>query len=240
MWDWTAAFKGETRVQGFCTSQFGSGMHECYVRKDRDGVVRLWMRKSSRASSWLPEGDGMPVFKESAPPSMPPPIAKRKKDAHWGRISIQATIRAWFPFMAVDSPAEMAEIRSEWDTRFSQLPADEDGTDVQPSQRLVWRALPVLSYSVGEDGATPQVARILGRTALRHLDATAGVTSGLENPPVNPLTGAGRTAADVARDLAAYKAYVRSIEISDCPAVFQADYLLMHPQGPHPPRLLHL
>ena len=38
LWDWGEAFKPHmTKISGFCTSQFGSGMHECYVRKDKEG-----------------------------------------------------------------------------------------------------------------------------------------------------------------------------------------------------------
>ena len=38
LWDWKAAFAPHTtKIQGFCTSQYGSGMHECYVRKDKNG-----------------------------------------------------------------------------------------------------------------------------------------------------------------------------------------------------------
>ena len=38
LWDWSQAFKPHIiRMGGFCTSQFGSGMHECYIRKDNEG-----------------------------------------------------------------------------------------------------------------------------------------------------------------------------------------------------------
>ena len=57
LWDWKLAFKPHLdRIEGFCTGQYGAGMHECYIRKDAEGVVRVWMRKSSKASGWLPEG----------------------------------------------------------------------------------------------------------------------------------------------------------------------------------------
>lgn len=62
LWDWKAAFKQHSdRIGGFCTGQYGTGMHECYIRKDSEGVVRMWMRKSSKASGWLPEGPGFQV-----------------------------------------------------------------------------------------------------------------------------------------------------------------------------------
>lgn len=56
---------------------FGSGMHEVLCRKDMEGQVRVYFRKSSQASNWLPEGDGMLVFKSI--PEGQPPIAKMLK-----------------------------------------------------------------------------------------------------------------------------------------------------------------
>ena len=39
LWDWQEFFKPHTtRMAGFCTGQYGSGMHECYIRKDHKGV----------------------------------------------------------------------------------------------------------------------------------------------------------------------------------------------------------
>lgn len=64
LWDWKAYFENNVteRIGGFCTGQYGSGMHEFYLRKDATGDVRLWLRKSSQASSWVPEGEGYKVF----------------------------------------------------------------------------------------------------------------------------------------------------------------------------------
>ena len=40
LWNWTSVFKPHiTRVTGFCTGQFGAGMHECYIRKDSEGFT---------------------------------------------------------------------------------------------------------------------------------------------------------------------------------------------------------
>ena len=46
----------------------------------------------------------------------------------------------------------------------------------------------------------------------------------MENPAVNPITGPGRTTADVARELRAYKHDVRANALN---AVFQADFLFV-------------
>lgn len=56
----------------------------------------------------------------------------------------------------------------------------------------------------------------------------AGVTSALENPPINPITGPGRTATEVQRETAGYRAYVRETH-GDCanPPIFQGDYLFV-------------
>ena len=97
LWDWGRAF-GEsnvTRMAGFCTGQFGAGMHECLVRKDNQGVVRVWMRKSSKASNWLPEGPGFQLFLDNKVEGFPPQPAKMKADISWFRRDVETTIRAW-------------------------------------------------------------------------------------------------------------------------------------------------
>ena len=113
LWDWVTFFKPYTdRMQGFCTSQFGAGMHECRTCVETvkvalspcstilphhtkssiryacvcylSGHARVWFRKSSRASTWLPEGQDYRIFDKGLP-QMPPPIYKVKSDASWGR-----------------------------------------------------------------------------------------------------------------------------------------------------------
>lgn len=72
LWDWKNYFEPHVvqRLKGFCTSQYGTGMHEFVLRKDGEGIVRLWCRKSSQASSVLPEGPGYQVF-ETVPSGTP-------------------------------------------------------------------------------------------------------------------------------------------------------------------------
>lgn len=42
LWDWKAAFAPHMeRIAGFCTGQYGAGMHECYVRKDDEGHASI-------------------------------------------------------------------------------------------------------------------------------------------------------------------------------------------------------
>ena len=220
LWDWTTFFKPHVhRMAGFCTSQHGAGAHECYIRKDREGVVRCWMRKSSRASNWMPEGEGYQVF--ATPPDRMPPIAKTKSDATWGRTKVEATIRAWFGLMVVEDAAQLQSIRSEWETRFTQLPDTDDPSNIDPSLRLQWRDLKSHAWERGDSTF---------RRAAKAADANRQISPALENPPVNPITGLGRTAADVTRETLQYQAYVRG-QLGGDRAVFQADYLLVQLPG---------
>ena len=97
LWDWSDALSPViTKFGGFCTSKFGAGMHECFIRKDHEGIVRLWMRQSSKASSWVPEGPGLEVFKpDTTTIPMPPRIAAAKNDNDWQRPAVEGTIHAW-------------------------------------------------------------------------------------------------------------------------------------------------
>lgn len=65
------------------------------------------------------------------------------------------------------------------------------------------------------------------------------VNNHLENPPINPITGHGRTAADVQRDRERYEHEVR--EEADItggdPAIFQADFIFV--KLPHKGVQLH-
>ena len=206
LWDWKAFFLPHVheRFGGFATGQHGSGMHEFVLRKDRHGDVRLHLRQSSQASSWLPEGEGYRVFKSI--PTGHPCIAKAKEDSKWGKAVILATVRAWYKYMSVEA-RQLEGIKNDWETRFNTLPPPcGDLSQLPPAMKLVWANLPQCS---------PQRGALTG----------GGNTSdAMENPPINPVTGAGRSAADVARELRAYKADVRK-DASN--AVFQADYLFV-------------
>eukprot|EP00965_Chrysotila_dentata_P098011 3241179-Pleurochrysis_carterae.AAC.1 len=67
-------------------------MHEVYCRKDRNGDMRVWFRKSSQATSWLPGGPGYLAF--SSFPKGAPLLAKAKPDVRWSRSMVEGTIRA--------------------------------------------------------------------------------------------------------------------------------------------------
>eukprot|EP00965_Chrysotila_dentata_P152116 5026546-Pleurochrysis_carterae.AAC.1 len=59
-----------------------------------------------------------------------------------------------------------------------------------------------------------------------------GISRALENLVVNPITGPGRSAADVQREKRAHQSHVREAAAdTDYPAVFQADYLFVQIYG---------
>lgn len=219
LWDWKRFFEPHThRLAGFCTSQFGSGMHEFYARKDAQGVVRVWFRQSSQASSWLPEGPGYAVF-ESQPVGRPN-LAAAKPDAEWGRLAVESTVRKWYTHMSTDSAAQAQSIRKEWEERFAGLPAGGDTNLLPNARKLTWIDLPRRA-----------VAMPAGAGAGTSGDTNLGVTGMLENPPVNPITGPGRTTADVQQDTERYRNSVRADAPAECPAVFQADYVFVQLSG---------
>lgn len=186
LWDWKAFFEPHVheRFGGFATGQFGSGMHEFMLRKDRNGEVRLWLRKSSQATTWIPDDGGYPVFKSL--PTGKPGLAVAKADHVWGRSNVESTVRQWYKYTSLNAP-DAARVREDWETRFECLPPQGDTSKLPPGLQLVWHDLPTFRPARGD---AP------GGDACAHSDE-------MENPPVNPVTGPGRSAADVQRDLAA-------------------------------------
>lgn len=64
------------------------------------------------------------------------------------------------------------------------------------------------------------------------VDPHGHVSDEMENPPVNPVTGPGRTAADVAGELEAYKQRIRTDGRLKLSPIFQADFLFIRlPNG---------
>ena len=217
LWDWKAKFEPHvcSRFKGFCTGQFGSGMHDVYIRKV-DGITRIWFRKSSKASSWFPEGPGYQVFKTHPGPGAPPP-AKAKEDTVWQRETVEATVRSWYRFMACGE-AESVRVREEWEARFSCLPPMGDTTKLPAAMQLTWK---VLCKRTPEERREKDIVRQLRRA----------VSGALENPPVNPIAGNGRTEADVRRDLLQYQDHLRTEPLRLHEALFQADYIFVRLPG---------
>ena len=69
---------------------------------------------------------------------MPPPIAQTKAAATWGRAAIEATIRAWYGYMTVES-GELKKVKAEWEDRFAALPAETDASQIDTALQLSWR-----------------------------------------------------------------------------------------------------
>lgn len=213
LWDWTGFLTPHVheKFTGFGTGKYGSGMHEFVFRKDAQGEVRMWFRKSSKASNWLPDGPGMLVFKST--PIGQPAIKKAHPDEAWRRSTVEATVRSWFRWMPVQ-PDELQRIKQEWGERFAHLPPPSgDLSGLDEKFQLKWMDLPTISARAhGVEGS----------------HARSRISGTLENPPVNPVTGLGRTAADVTAELEAFKKAMRAISAD---AIFQADFLFLQGVG---------
>ena len=154
-------------------------------------------------------------------------------------------------YMAV-SAHEMKLIKKEWAGIFDKLPTDGTASVADPKDALKFRELSrfqdrrAAARNALERNLPPtQAAEVAGRVA-----AGAAVSAALENPPVDPLTGLGHTAAEKAKETRMYQAYVRKSQTcDDFPAVFQGDYLILTPPGmrssqpktlaPNPPTRTH-
>ena len=219
LWDWKNFFKPHVheRLGGFATGQYGSGMHEIKCRKDAHGVVRVWFRKSSKASNWLPEGPGIEVFKST--PVGPPDILAAAKDTSWDRAGVESNVNAWYKYMHVNQTMA-AKIRAEWDARFAALPPDGDTTQLPDESKLKWADLP-------KRKSQPRVpAADFG---------PAYISNALENPPINPIHGLGRTEAEVAKDRRSHQNCMRREAaapgyVGEAP-VYQADFLFVKVKG---------
>lgn len=169
----------------------------------------LWL--SSQASSWLPEGEGMLVFKSI--PEGRPELKPLKSDTRWNRAEVESTVGAWLRYIAkAVTPGEAARVKQAWADRFAALPPDGDVSKLPASQKLDWIDLPISAAIRG--GAQQEAPAV----------QTGSSSSVLENPDVNPVTGHGRTAAEVQRELATHQAKVREQSKT---AIFQADYIFV-------------
>ena len=159
VWNWKGFFEPHLheRFKGFCTGKWGSGMHEFVLRKDKHGEVRLWLRKSSQASSWLPDAGGYPVFQHL--PEGIPPLRAASSDQRWRRAEVQSNVEAWFRFLPLDQ-AELAQVKTEWAERFASLPVDGDISTLPETLQLAWVELP----KIAPNRAVPQVT--MARTSV--------------------------------------------------------------------------
>jgi hypothetical protein len=71
---------------------------------------------------YLPEGEGMLVFKTAPPDSgTPPPVAPLKADIDWRRQAVETTVKRWLPFFQGEDA--LAEAEREWSDLFRDLPS---------------------------------------------------------------------------------------------------------------------
>ena len=207
VWNWKAFFAPHVheRFTGFDTGQFGSGMHEFMLRKDDKGVVRMWVRASSQASSWLPAGEGMAVFKSI--PVGHPQLKNALPDSKWKRDEVYSTVYAWMRYLPV-LPEVLVSVKADWESRFSTLPQpDGDISSIPASQPLEWADLPTRNASMR-----------LPPLSLH------GLSSGLENPDVCPMTFHGRSAGDREYEVAHYQ---QQLVQQSSKAIFQAHFLFV-------------
>ena len=219
LWNWTDYFAPHIhhKFGGFGTGQYGSGMHEFVCRKDKDGDVRLLYRPSAAASTWLPQGEGLLVFKSI--PQGQPPLKEAHKDSAWKRDVVENTIHRWFSLMQGNA-ARLAIAKSEWDAKFEALPVDGDTSALPDHMKPQWAELP---KNAVEAAATADYT-------------TRAAADFVEIPPVDPVTGGARTAAQVQAEKEYYQRCVRARQGSD-KAVFQGDFLFLKgaKRGESPP-----
>lgn len=109
------------------------------------------------------------------------------------RRQVEATIRAWFPFMAV-SESERTAVQQEWEQQYFSLPPD-----MQAEQLAAGRVMSIPPLPTRSDTT---------RVPVRHAVAAPNPSARLENPVVDLTHGGApghRSSADVQRDLAAYR-----------------------------------
>ena len=160
-----------------------------------------------------PEGQGMKIF-DTIPSGEPPLAPYVKSSLSWRRSEFEGSLRQWFRFMVVKDQEEASSIRRDWDETFGRLPDNDDPNLLPPELKPRWRELHTQAARAPPPASDKSV-----------LD---GVSSMLENPPINPLTGADRTPAEREREKEAYKACVRRMTPRgrNFP-IFQGDYLFV-------------
>ncbi|KAL3933798.1 MAG: hypothetical protein SGPRY_000125 [Prymnesium sp.] len=157
---------------------------------------------------------GYEVFDE-VPSGEPPLAAFTKTTAEWKRNEFEGSLRLWYRYMVVEGAEALTSIRRAWHAALGRLPANDDPHNLDPALKPKWGELPKYSQPTQQ---------MHDNTYLQ------GVGSHLENPPINPIVGPGRTTAEVERELRGYQAWMRRNRDDarvECTPVFQGDYLIM-------------
>jgi hypothetical protein len=192
-----------TGMGQFCLTRDASGARQAYLK----------MRATALAGTWIPEGNGYPVFKDCGPPSADssPPYAKLKPFAVWQMDRVVATIRQWIPFLGID-PATQRSCQDQWERRLTAL--HEDVTSVSTNLPKwageVVRMAVATTRNVHAQGARPWIGIV-------------------ENPPINPIVGPDRTDADYRREIQnwqdASRAEANTLGLP--PPIHLGDYLIV-------------
>lgn len=214
LWDFDAIMAEHMHsLGGFARTQQSSGLHEFRLALNSQSQVCLHARQSSQSSTWLPEGDGEPVFKSVPNRDTPPSMAKPAKSAHeWRRAEVQTNVRRWLPALGLTCEA-LDEAIVEWEQQFHLA---GDNLALLPAEHhLVWKPLPLAAAS-----AHLSLDASSSGTAVSRRDM-------IENPPVNPLYGAQRKSNDVRTELLDYQRTQRqeALEADRDPPLYLADYI---------------
>ena len=145
-------------------------------------------------------------------PTGHPELAKAKEDHEWNRSTVESTVRSWYKYMPLRG-SDARGVHETWDARFASLPPQGDTAQLPDALKLKWEDLPKFRPVRGG-----------GDVAGDHEIGDVGAE--MENPPINPVTGHGRSAADVQEDLRKYQARVRHADNLHTP-IFQADYIFL-------------
>lgn len=131
-------------------------------------------------------------------------------------------MRKWAKgYMVVKNQEELSNIREEWRQTFENIPPGGDPNKLKEELKPKWYELPKRVSWASVIGSQSIGAR-----------SFMGVSSRLENPPVNSMTGYGRSSTEVQRELDGYREYRRrQAESEQYPPVFLQDYLFVQLQG---------
>jgi len=126
------------------------------------------------------------IFKSTPPAASEFVAAAFKPDSAWHRKEVEATLRQWFPFMAVSDDTRNT-FQSEWTSRCFSLPADLQPDQLPPEKVMQMLELPAYTCAERNDATL----------------TAPNPSARLESPVVNPTYGGApghRTQADVRRE----------------------------------------
>jgi len=206
--DWEAFFGPYVEdVTGYATNAECSGMHNFLFACDRNGDCRLHMSHSSQSLTVVPEGPGYPIFGVKGLPPGEPKLAPLKKRVEWRYEDVRNTVSKsrtfWNDPNGGYNDSQILEARLDWETRFRELPTDDDVNALPENQKLVFKPL-------AKGGGARCSSMVLYKpkdlqdtyrfVQTRGVDSLGFAIDERENPDIDPTTGPGRTAAQRAEE----------------------------------------